>query len=92
MFISTDDRKTGALWSRSSAPPTGPLSPSELCERQLPPGRVRRWFGYRAGGRGGAGRRDTNDHDMTAIKDIIDSIENRLRELNEEIGDRHGRG
>jgi hypothetical protein len=29
---------------------------------------------------------------MTAIKDIIDSIENRLRELNEEIGDRHGRG
>jgi len=30
--------------------------------------------------------RDTYDHDMTAIKDIIDSIESRLRELNEEIG------
>jgi hypothetical protein len=34
----------------------------------------------------GAGRRDTYDHDMTATKDIIDSIENRLRELNGEIG------
>jgi hypothetical protein len=34
----------------------------------------------------GVGRQDTYDNDMTAIKDIIDSIESRLRELNEEIG------
>jgi hypothetical protein len=38
------------------------------------------------GGRGGADRRETYDHTMTAIKDIIDSIEYRLRELDEEIG------
>jgi hypothetical protein len=35
MFISTDDRKTGALWSRSSAPPTGPATVTELGHRRV---------------------------------------------------------
>jgi hypothetical protein len=48
--------------------------------------RYRRRNGAPQGERGGAGRRDTYDHDMTVITDIIDSIESRLRELNEEIG------
>jgi hypothetical protein len=35
---------------------------------------------------GPVGAREPYDHDMTVIEDIIESIENRLGELNEEIG------
>jgi hypothetical protein len=38
------------------------------------------------GPEGAAGPPDAYDHEMTATQEIIDSIERRLRELNEEIG------
>jgi hypothetical protein len=90
---SANDPEAASIPSPQTVPAPAPRAPSvdSACHPGASVERVREIFRCRApqrrpqGGRG-PGRRDTYDHDMTAITDIIDSIESRLRELNEEIG------